>query len=79
MWVADMDFKSPNEVIKAMEERVRHEFLVIQVYLNLFINLYLIGLKRHGWNIDEEWIVFTPGVVTGLNLAVLSFSKKVIR
>lgn len=77
MWVADMDFKSPNEVIKAMEERVRHGiFGYTGIPKSFYKSISNWVKKRHGWNIDEEWIVFTPGVVTGLNLAVLSFSKK---
>lgn len=77
MWVADMDFKSPNEVIKAMEERVKHGiFGYTDIPKSFYKSVVNWVKKRHGWNIDEEWIVFTPGVVTGLNLAVLSFSKK---
>ena len=69
LWVADMDFRSPPAVIEALHERVAHgvfgyghapEALVAAVRASL--------AAEYGWEIDPEWIVWLPGLVTGLNV-----------
>lgn len=76
MWVADMDFKSPPEVIKVLEERVQHGVfgypMLKDGYLEPFINWIL---KRHKWNLNKNWIIMNSCVVDSLKTAILSFSK----
>jgi cystathionine beta-lyase len=31
--------------------------------------------RRHGWDVQKEWISFSPGVVAGLTFAIEAFSK----
>lgn len=76
MWVADMDFESPPEVREAMLRSVEHGiygyFQRSDGYYRSIINwLY----KRHRWRIDREWIVSTPGVVTALNIAIITYTS----
>ncbi|MCL1912260.1 MAG: pyridoxal phosphate-dependent aminotransferase [Leptospirales bacterium] len=76
LWVADMDFQSPREVIDAVTERARHG-----IYGYSFIpdNYYSAAVnwiaKRHGWHIKPEWILHSPKVVTALNMAIQAFSE----
>lgn len=77
MWVADMDFQSPPEVIDALKERVEHgifgyPFIADSVYDSI-INW---AKKRYDWDIKKEWILFTPGVVVGLNIGIKEIGEK---
>ncbi|WP_036222519.1 MalY/PatB family protein [Mesoaciditoga lauensis] len=76
MWVADMDFLSPPEVVNALIERAKHGVygytLKDEGFYNSFINWIK---KRHNWEIERKWIVATPGVVSAISLAILAFTK----
>jgi len=76
MWVADMDFKSPDFVIKAIQKRVQHEVLGYTLrpdsYFDSIINW---NQKHHGWKIEKEWIAHSPGVVPAINMTVKAFSN----
>lgn len=84
MWVADMDFISPQPVIDALRERAEHGFFGYPqsaapptkqlTELRAAIVEWL--AERHGWSIQPEWLVFVPGVVTGFNLAVTRLAKQ---
>ncbi len=72
-WVADMDFKSPPCVIEALQQRVAEG---VFGYTDIDEETYgaiLSFLKRHyDWEIQKEWLVFTHGVVSSMNVACLS-------
>ncbi|MGB4369860.1 MAG: MalY/PatB family protein [Caldicoprobacterales bacterium] len=76
MWVADMDFACPKPILDSIEERNRHGIFGYTTHPD---SLYesVIGWmkKRHGWNVAKEWILYSPGVVTSLNLAIMSFTQ----
>jgi len=70
LWVADMDFVSPEPIIRALHERVDHRVFGYAWASKELINVIRERLKRlYGWDVQAEHIVFVPGVVTGLNLA----------
>ncbi len=77
MWIADMDFKTAPEIIEDLEKRVKHGiygyFKLEEEFYQSIINWVK---NRHGWNIKKEWIVITPGVVSGLNISVNEFIEK---
>lgn len=76
LWVADMDFESPPEVTAALVERARHGIFGYTAaspeYFESFVNWFR---KRHQWEIHNEWIHFSPGVVPALNLLIQTFSN----
>jgi cystathionine beta-lyase len=82
MWVADMDFRSPEPVIRALRERVDHgvfgypELHTRHTNLMLDFNNVLVDRMEtnYGWSITPEDIFFLPGVVTGFNLACHAFA-----
>lgn len=67
MWVADMDFKTPQPVIDALKERVEHGIFGYHMppdsYYEAFINW---EREKHGYDVKREWIRFSPGVVPAL-------------
>ena len=76
MWVADMDFSSPEPVVKALQERARHGIFGYtqpdQAYLEAVTGWMK---KRHGWPVEESWIVTTQGVVPALHLLVRALTR----
>jgi cystathionine beta-lyase len=70
LWVADMDFVSPEPVVEALHRRVDHR---VFGYSRPERDLSLVIQERmkrlYGWDIKEEEIVFIPGVVPGLSLS----------
>ncbi len=75
LWVADMDFASPPPVVEALEARAAHG-----VYGYALTTCSLVEAisahfeRRYGWHIEEEWIVWLPSVVPGLDLACEAFA-----
>ncbi|AEV69287.1 MalY/PatB family protein [Acetivibrio clariflavus] len=76
MWVADMDFKSPDLIIEAIMERVRHGvFGYTEASERLSSALVGWMKNRHNWQINSNWIVYSPGVVTSINTAILAYTR----
>lgn len=77
MWVADMDFSAPSEVVNALVERAQHGifgYTVTDQKINTAISDWL--KNRHNWEIHHPWIVYSPGVVTTLHMAVQALTEK---
>ena len=77
MWVADMDFETPDFARKAVMQRAEHPvygyhfkdkpyFLAIQGWLS----------RHHQWEVNLDWMSFVPGVVCGFNMAVMAFTNE---
>lgn len=76
MWVADMDFQAPPEVIAALKERVDHGvFGYSGGYGGWFEALIKWMDKRYGWAPKLEWISTSPGVVAGLFMLVRALTE----
>lgn len=71
MWIADMDFRSADEIINALKDRVDHGVFGYTWRQDSFYDAVINWAKeRYDWEIKKEWILFTPGVVMGLNIGV---------
>lgn len=69
MWVADMDFKSPQPVIDALKQRVEHGIFGYPMVTDEFKEIIAERMmKRYNWQVSTEDLVFIPGVVPGFNL-----------
>jgi cystathionine beta-lyase len=67
VWVADMDFRAPPEVLDAIRERVDHGVFGYTHEPPGFRAALAAHLdRRHGWRIDPDDVLATPGVVTAL-------------
>lgn len=76
VWVADMDFASPQPVLDALSERVRHGIFGYTVATDAYFDAVTDWLgKRHGWDVSKDWISTTPGVVPALHFAVKTWCK----
>lgn len=76
LWVADMDFKTPDFIVEAIRKRAEHEVFGYTFRPESYTQSIVNWLKRrHNWEIKPEWITFSPGVVAGLTLAIESLSK----
>ena len=76
LWVADMDFKTPDFIADAIKKRAEHEIYGYTFKPDSYFESVTGWMKRrHNWEIKKEWISFSPGVVAGLTLAVETFSK----
>lgn len=78
MWVADMDFMAPEEVIVAMERRLKHGIFgyVCPDEVLIFAGACADWLyRRHGLKADAAQMLFTPGVLCGLNAAIQEFTE----
>jgi cystathionine beta-lyase len=76
MWVADMDFRVPDCVSRAIKARSEHEIFGYSARPESYYNSIIGWLhRRHNWKIEKDWIIFSPGIVPAINLAVLSLTK----
>ena len=70
LWVADMDFASPEIVIRALREAVSHGIFGYTYPMKEIYTVIQDRLKNlYQWEVKEEEIVLLPGLVTGINLA----------
>ncbi len=77
MWVADMDFEAPPEVINALQNRAKHGAYGYTKRPDSLIQAVVDWERnRHGWQIEKEWLVFTPGIVPAINFFVDCFTEK---
>ena len=75
LWVADMDFRSAEPVIQALHRRIDHGVFgytrptaaLRQVVRDRMLDLY-------GWQVPDRELLFLPGVVSGLNVAIQAFA-----
>ena len=75
LWVADMDFVSPEPVIRALKDRIDHKIFgypgenpeLQQAVINWLAN-------KQGWEIKAEDMIFLPGVISGFNLVSHAFA-----
>ncbi len=76
MWVADMDFRSPEPVIQALQERVNHGVFGYP-YPSEALSASTVDWleRRHGWSVDPGHVSFVPGVVVGFNQAAHAVTK----
>ncbi|MFB4169266.1 MalY/PatB family protein [Virgibacillus sp. JSM 102003] len=76
MWVADMDFQAPQAVNDALKDRADHGIygytIIDDDVKNAIINWVD---KRHDWEINSDWLSFSPGVVTSLHMAIQAFTE----
>lgn len=71
LWVADSDFTSPPQVIKELQQRVAEGVFGYGFTPPELTDLVVSRLaERYDWKIQPEWIVWLPGLVCGLNVAV---------
>jgi cystathionine beta-lyase len=75
LWVADMDFAAPPAVTQALAQRAAHPIYGYTVYPESMYESLLAWLRRrHGWDVQREWIMMCPGVVPSIHAAIAAFT-----
>ena len=70
LWVADMDFAAPPAVLDALQERISHGVFGYNHPTVRQTEAVLGYLRRKfDWKVEADWIVWLPGLVSGLNIA----------
>ena len=76
MWVADMDFETPDFIIEAMRRRLDHAVLGYPVQYDGYWQSIEQWIKsHHGWEIKREWMRYIPGIVKGIGMVINVFTK----
>ncbi|SFU58365.1 MalY/PatB family protein [Nitrosospira multiformis] len=76
LWVADMDFAAPVAVTQALSRRAAHPVYGYTVFPDSLYESLIDWLRRrHGWEIERDWIMMCPGVVPSLHAAILTFAQ----
>jgi len=77
LWVADMDFKAPPCVEEALLRRTQHGvFGYSESGAHYFKVLQNWFKRRHNWNIEQEWMIKTPGIVNAIHVAILALTAE---
>ena len=76
LWVADMDFEAPKEVLDAIKERANHPIMGYSIRTSSFEESVARWLNKwHQWHVEPSSIIFAPGVVPSLVVSILSFTN----
>jgi len=77
LWVADMDFQAPSEVLDAMHKSISHGiFGYTEVKSDYFDVIYHWFSTHFDWETEENWLIKTPGVVFAIALAIKALTKE---
>lgn len=76
LWIADMDFETPDPIRKAIEKRLEHQIYGYACphdsYWDAVINW---ENRMHAWQITREQTRFIPGIVRGIAFVVQCFTQ----
>lgn len=76
LWVADMDFEAPAEIVQALQARVAHGIFGYTLEPESYFDAAAGWLRRrHGWEVRREWMLPSPGVIPALVFAILALTK----
>ena len=76
LWVADMDFRTPDFILESIQKRCEHPILGYSKLPKGFIPALTNWIEElHQWEVKSEWVGFLPGIVSGIAFAVETFSE----
>lgn len=76
LWVADMDFATPDFIIDALKKRCGHPVFGYTFDDDEYYACILAWLlQRYDWNAERKWISYIPGVVKGIGFAIQCFTR----
>ena len=79
LWVADMDFAAPPAVLEALQQRVAHGVFGYGHAPTSLTKSVLTHLQsEYQWQVEADWIVWLPGLVSGLNIACRAVEGEVL-
>ena len=76
LWVADMDFATPDFITDALKQRLDHPVLGYPVQYDGYWQSVVNWIRsHHGWQVEREWMRYIPGIVKGIGMVVNVFTK----
>ena len=77
MWVADMDFETPDFITEALMERMKHPIFGYTSEPAEYRPAICDWIaEHHGWEVKSEWISYIPGIVKGIGMVINVFMKE---
>ncbi len=76
LWVADMDFRAPPEIVEALRRRVEHGVYGYTLEPESWFEAAMAWLqRRHSWTVRREWMLASPGVIPSLSASILALTE----
>lgn len=77
MWVADMDFETPEFITEALRRRLDHSLFGYTIEPSDYWPTVIRWIAdHHDWQIEREWITYIPGIVKGIGMVINVFVKE---
>lgn len=77
LWVADMDFETPDFITDALRDRLEHSLYGYTAEPADYWPSVKDWLReRHGWEVDTKWLTYIPGIVKGIAMAINALTDK---
>ena len=77
MWVADMDFETPDFITEALMERMKHPIFGYTSEPAEYRPAICDWIaEHHGWEVKSEWLSYIPGIVKGIGMVINVFMKE---
>lgn len=71
LWIADMDFEVSKEISEKVERRAAHRVYGYAYCTKEYYDAIISWMdRRHNWQVKEEWITYTPGVISAISFAL---------
>lgn len=76
LWVADMDFETPEFITQALRQRLDHSLFGYTVVPEELWTTTIRWINdHHQWQVQREWLTYIPGIVKGIGMAINVFVK----
>ena len=76
LWVADMDFRTPDFIVDAIKKRLEHEIFGYTFGSDSYYNSIIEWVDyKQKWKIKREWLSYIPGIVKGIGFVIQCFTK----
>jgi cystathionine beta-lyase len=77
LWVADMDFETPQFITDALRQRLNHSLFGYTVVPRELWTIIIQWIQdHHQWEVKRQWLTYIPGIVKGIGMAVNVFVKE---
>ena len=77
LWVADMEFETPDFIVDAIRERLEHPVFGYTVMPGGYWETVKTWIEEHhGWKVETEWMTFIPGIVKGIGMVINALLEK---
>ena len=77
LWIADMDFRTAEPVVRALKEKADHGIFGYVYRPDEYFDSFIRWQKRrYGWEVKKELLSFSIGVVPAIGTLIRLFSEK---